>query len=122
MFDLKSWMGTKSTERKPGYVKVGTLEDFPDNSAKVVVAFGRDVGVFHVGGIFRAIDNICPHNNRPIGTIDYDESYAICIWHGLRFALDSGVCPEAQHYRVVTYPVEIENDNVLLGPAEVSQT
>ncbi len=120
MFDLKSWMGSKNETRTSGYVKVGTLDDFPENSAKVVVAFGRDVGVFRVGGTFRAIDNVCPHNNRPIGTIDFDDSYVICIWHGLRFALESGVCPEAEHYRVATYPVEVRNNDVLLGPAETN--
>lgn len=121
MFDLKSWMGTKSKGRKPGYVKVGTLDDFPENSAKVVVAFGRDVGVFRVGGEFRAIDNICPHSNRPIGTIDYDESHVTCIWHGLRFSLHTGICPEAEHYRVLCYPVEVDDRDVLLGPGKESE-
>lgn len=116
MFSLRAWIGTKPKGPKPGFVKVGSLDDFPDNSARVVVAFGRDIGVFHVGGTFQAIDNICPHSNRPIGTIDYDKDHVTCIWHGLRFALSSGICPEASHYRVVKYPVEVFENDVLVGP------
>ena len=121
MFSLTAWLGKKPSAPWPGYVKVGEVEQFPDNSAQVVVAFGRDIGVFHVAGEWKAIGNVCPHNNRPIGTIDFDDLHVTCIWHGLRFSLDSGVCPEAPHYTVQTYPVLIHKGDVMVGPGESEQ-
>jgi len=73
---------------------------------------GRDVGLFNCSGTFKAVENACPHNNRPIGTVEFDDEHVTCLWHGLRFAFDTGVCPEAVHYRVQTYTVKVIDDEI----------
>ena len=110
LFDLKAWMsrGSDATDEDDReFVRVGRISDLPQGAGKVVLVMGRDVGLFNCSGTFKAIQNMCPHNNRPIGTVEFDDDHVTCLWHGLRFAFGSGVCPEAEHYRVPTYSVKV---------------
>ncbi len=115
-FDIKSWIG-KGKDSQDGdddraFVRVGRVGDLPPGAGKVVVVMGKDVGLFNCSGTFKAIENACPHNNRPIGTVEFDDDHVTCLWHGLRFAFSSGVCPEAEHYRVHTYEVKLKGDEI----------
>jgi nitrite reductase/ring-hydroxylating ferredoxin subunit len=113
LFDLKAWMGKGSSDDDlRDYVNVGRVGDLPPGAGKVVVVMGRDVGLFNCSGRFKAIANMCPHNNRPIGTVAFDDDHVTCLWHGLRFAFGTGLCPEAEHYRVETYSVKLKGDQI----------
>ena len=115
LFDLKAWMSngaTSSAEDDRAYVHVGRVSDLPPGAGKVVMVMGRDVGLFNCSGTFKALENMCPHNNRPIGTGEFDDDHVTCLWHGLRFPFDGGVCPEAAHYRVPTYSVKVVDEEI----------
>ena len=115
LFDLKAWMsrGSDATDEDDReFVRVGRISDLPQGAGKVVLVMGRDVGLFNCSGTFKAIQNMCPHNNRPIGTVEFDDDHVTCLWHGLRFAFGSGVCPEAEHYRVPTYSVKVVGEAI----------
>ena len=117
-FDLKAWMGKGSgaeEEDDRSFICVGRVSDLPPGAGKVVVVMGRDVGLFICSGTFKAIENSCPHNNRPIGTVEFDNDHVTCLWHGLRFAFGSGLCPEADHYRVPTYSVKLKGDEIWIS-------
>ncbi|MBS13685.1 MAG: ferredoxin [Gemmatimonadetes bacterium] len=114
-FDLKAWMGGGSSPPEDDgrkFVRVGKVADLPPGAGKVVMVMGRDVGLFNCSGTFKAVENACPHNNRPIGTVEFDDEHVTCLWHGLRFTFDTGVCPEADHYRVHTYTVKVIDDEI----------
>jgi nitrite reductase/ring-hydroxylating ferredoxin subunit len=114
-FDLKAWIGRgagSSKDEDREFVRVGRVSDLPPGAGKVVVVMGKDVGLFNCSGTFKAIENSCPHNNRPIGTVEFDDEHVTCLWHGLRFAFGSGLCPEAEHYRVPTYTVKVKGDEI----------
>ena len=115
LFDLKAWMdkGSRPTDVDDrAFIRVGCVSDLPPGAGKVVMVMGRDVGLFNCSGKFKAIQNMCPHNNRPIGTVEFDDDHVTCLWHGLRFAFGSGVCPEAEHYRVPTYSVKVVGEAI----------
>jgi nitrite reductase/ring-hydroxylating ferredoxin subunit len=114
-FDLKAWIGKgpdSADDDDRDFVRVGRVSDLPPGAGKVVVVMGKDVGLFNCSGTFKAIENSCPHNNRPIGTVEFDDDHVTCLWHGLRFAFGSGICPEADHYRVPTYKVKVKGDEI----------
>jgi nitrite reductase/ring-hydroxylating ferredoxin subunit len=48
--------------------------------------------------------------------MEFDQAHVTCLWHGLRFRLDSGICPEAPHYRVRTFGVRVKDGRVWVGP------
>ena len=51
---------------------IGSLEDFPPESHRVVQVGRIEVGVFNVGGELHALPNVCPHQFGPLceGTVN----------------------------------------------------
>ena len=97
------------------FFRVAAAADIPPGTGKVVVVMGREVGLFNAGGTFRAIDNICPHNFRPIGAVDFDGKVVTCLWHGLGFDVEDGRCLQTTEFCVETYPVRVEDGQVMVS-------
>ena len=117
-------------------IRVGYADDVPEGACLQVEAAGRSLGIFRVGGQFRAVLNHCPHEGAPIcrgtvrgttlpsapGTFRWgrENEILVCPWHGWEFALDSGQCLTDRR-RLATFPTEVAEDGTLYvrmrGPA-----
>lgn len=111
---------------------VGTVDDIPPGSRKVILVNGREIGVFNVNGEFFAVLNRCPHQGGPLcsgrqtGFLvaptpgDYQLSrpgeVIRCPWHGWEFDLRSGQswC-EPSKVRVRRYDVSVESGETLVA-------
>ena len=98
------------------FFRVAAAADIPPGKGKVVTVMGREVGIFNVDGVFRAIDNICPHSFRPIGAVDFEGAVVTCLWHGLSFNVEDGRCLQTDDFCVHTFPVRVEDGQVWLSP------
>jgi nitrite reductase/ring-hydroxylating ferredoxin subunit len=100
-------MGTK--------VKVARRADVPPGTGRVVVAAGREIALFNVGGSFYALDNVCPHQGGPLGEGMLTGDIVTCPWHGATFDVRTGAVtgPPAQQ-GVATFPVTVEGDEVFV--------
>ena len=83
---------------------------------RVVEAEGRRYALANVDGTFYAVDNNCPHNGGPLGKGRLEGCVLECPIHGWRWDLSTGrsVAPPS-YTRVLSVPVRIEGDQVLLG-------
>ena len=108
--------GNGTAEIEPGFERVAAVDEIPPGTGKVVVVRGREAGVFNVEGEFHAIDNICPHSYRPIGTTVFEGSNVTCLWHGLKFDVVTGECPEAPHHELRKYRVEVRDGDLYVAP------
>ena len=118
-------------------VVVGKVSEIESGERKIVVPFrGRaGIGVFNVAGSFYAVRNICPHKNGPLCTgeltgrvaasgppstrgatfcVDGDGEVLRCPWHQWPFEIATGRCLADPGVRVKTYPVTIEEDDVVV--------
>lgn len=111
---------------------VGTVDDIPPGSRKVIVVNGREIGVFNVNGEYFAVLNRCPHQGGPLcsgrqtGFLvaptpgDYQLSrpgeVIRCPWHGWEFDLRTGQswCEPAK-VRVRSYDVSVESGEALVA-------
>ena len=128
MFKLSRWRpkGRRRTVqaapdgagRNPGFTRVASLREVPPGAGKLVTMRGREVGLFNVGGRIEAIDNTCPHNQRPIGTDGFRGGAVTCFWHNLTFDLESGACAEAPHFKVRKYRVRVREQEIYVSPDE----
>ena len=125
-------------------VVAGTVEEIPPGGRKLVVPFrGRaGIGVFNIGGAYYALRNLCPHKLGPLCTgrvagrpaeaappSTYAEELAIerdgevirCPWHLWEFDITTGQCLVDPKMRVKTYPVAIEDGEVVVyaDPADL---
>jgi nitrite reductase/ring-hydroxylating ferredoxin subunit len=114
---------------------VGTLDEFPPGTHRVVSVGRREIGIFNVGGVFYALPNRCPHQGGPLcrapsttGTLearveeDGTRSFAWtregeivrCPWHGLEFHVPSGRCLAFPQIKLRSYDVRVDGSKVLL--------
>jgi nitrite reductase (NADH) small subunit len=108
---------------------VGAVDDFDLDAFQVFELDGKPVGVVRTRRGFYAVRNRCPHQGAAIcsgtvnGTMVASEphSYAFsdevlvvaCPWHRWEFELATGASfGAATNKRLVTYPVEVESDEV----------
>ncbi len=109
-------------------IRIGRADDVRDGACLQVEVAGRSLGLFRVGGQFRAVLNHCPHEGAPVcrgtvrgttlpsvpGTFRWGRENEIlaCPWHGWEFALDSGQCLTDRR-RLAMFPTEVADDGTL---------
>jgi 3-phenylpropionate/trans-cinnamate dioxygenase ferredoxin subunit len=104
--------------------------EIPPGGRHIVKIAGRTVGVFNVAGAFYALKNSCIHEQGPVclgkvtGTFlpsqpgvfrwAKDGQILRCPWHGWEFDLTTGQSVFDPTVRLSTYPVRIEDGNVVV--------
>jgi 3-phenylpropionate/trans-cinnamate dioxygenase ferredoxin subunit len=109
---------------------VGTVEDIPVGSRKIVSVARRSIGIFNIDGEFYAVRNQCPHEGGPLcegvlsglvrsdepGTYEYVKHGKIlrCPWHMWEFDVTTGQSWfDPAKTRVRSYEATIESPEQL---------
>jgi 3-phenylpropionate/trans-cinnamate dioxygenase ferredoxin component len=96
-------------------IDVGSVDELPTNSVKIVNAGSLWIGVYNLNGEFYALEDRCSHDDGPLaeGDFDPDLGVAICPRHGANIDIRTGVprtLPAVEP--VATFPVVIEDGTV----------
>jgi 3-phenylpropionate/trans-cinnamate dioxygenase ferredoxin subunit len=96
-----------------GFVAVARVGEIADGGVKVVRIEDQAIAVFHVGGEFFAMDDVCTHDGGPLAEGIVEGEEIECPRHGARFSIRSGaaLCLPATG-AVTTYPVRLEGDEI----------
>ena len=102
----------------------------PPGSRKIVNIGARSIGIFNLDGDYYAMLNLCPHQganlcegpicgtNVPVDDYHYEYVHAgelvRCARHGWEFNIRTGKSFENPEVRAKTYPVSIEDGQVVL--------
>jgi nitrite reductase/ring-hydroxylating ferredoxin subunit len=116
-------------------VRVGEVASFGERDRKVVVANGREVGVFRLGGDFYAWENRCAHAGGPVcqgrvlnrveEVIAADRTSRgfrfsgtqvniVCPWHGYEYDVRTGCHQGNDAVRLTPVSVEVRDGAVWL--------
>ncbi len=118
---FRSMNGHSLAEQEAAWVGVGTVADFPKNGG-AAVKYGRvQIAVFNFAsrGEWYACQNMCPHKKAfvlsrgIVGDVGGEPKVA-CPLHKKTFSLMTGESLQQEEYRIRTFPVRIEGDEVLL--------
>jgi 3-phenylpropionate/trans-cinnamate dioxygenase ferredoxin subunit len=93
-------------------VEVGSLEELPPGTMKLVHAGSDLIGVYNIDGELYAIEDRCSHDDGPLveGDWEPDEAVVVCPRHGSRFDIRTGRPLTLPAYEpVATFPVRVEN-------------
>jgi len=77
---------------------------------------GKPVVIFNVDGNFYAIDDVCTHDDGPVGEGNLEGFQIICPRHGARFDIRTGkamMLPAVQDVR--SYPVRVMQGRIEIG-------
>jgi nitrite reductase (NADH) large subunit len=110
-----------------GWVRVGRTADFPLDGGATIKHGESQIAVFNFAsrGQWYASQNMCPHKKAFVlsggilGTAA-DEPKVACPLHKRTFSLESGESLQGEDYRIRTFAVKVEGDEVFveLPPAE----
>ena len=74
----------------------------------------KDVAIFHVGGKYYAIDDMCPHAGASLSGGTVENEIVTCAWHGWRFRLTDGAWADNPKVKTGCYQVHVVGDEVQL--------
>jgi nitrite reductase (NADH) small subunit len=96
--------------------RVAREDEVPPGTGKVVEGpTYQGIALYHLEDGWYAIDNTCPHAGMPIGTHTLSNGIVTCMFHGIRFDVRTGVCPESIAFRTHRFQVELREGEVLVG-------
>lgn len=75
---------------------------------------GQQVLLVHTKTGIYAVENECPHQGAPLDKAIQKETYLSCPRHGYRFQLADGSCKEFPEYQLKTWPVRVENGDLII--------
>jgi nitrite reductase (NADH) small subunit len=97
------------------FIKVTTESELPPaDEAKEFPCGARTICVANVNGVYRAMDNLCPHRGGPLGQGMVEGSKVVCPWHGWAWDTRTGQAAQDPGMKVAVYPLKIEGGDVLV--------
>ncbi len=99
------------------FVKVGVKSDFKDLRGKAIKVHDTTVAVIRIADRIYAIQDACPHMGASLADSVVGRGQVLCSWHGWAYDLETGACDMARANCAKIYPVKIEGEDVLVGPA-----
>jgi nitrite reductase/ring-hydroxylating ferredoxin subunit len=100
------------------------VDEIPEDGAKTVAFFGREVLALRADGHPRAVMNVCLHLGGPL---ERQGDRLVCAWHGAEWACGTGrhlAGPGRPDARLLTLPTRVEDGMVtnVYGERGESQT
>ena len=97
------------------FVEVAKTKDMKPGDSKVVFANGKEYALFNVAGKFHATQNMCTHEEGPLGEGFLDDKVITCPLHGAMFDVTTGKVLEGPATKdIQTYETKVEGDKVLI--------
>jgi 3-phenylpropionate/trans-cinnamate dioxygenase ferredoxin subunit len=101
------------------FVRVAKVSDVPDPGKTLVEVDERLVALFHVGGKFFAIDDVCTHDGGPLAEGKLEGHTIACPRHGAKFDIRSGAALTMPATKAtVAHEVKVERGEVFVRMKE----
>jgi nitrite reductase/ring-hydroxylating ferredoxin subunit len=94
------------------FIKVARISELGVGACKSVEVNGKVIALFNLGGEVYALDNTCLHEGGPLGEGTLEGEVVTCPWHFWEFNVRTGEKVGEPSLKVVTYPVQIEGDDI----------
>ena len=98
------------------FVAIADAVDIPQSEARVVLHDGWRYAVCNVDGTFHVVDDLCTHDDGPLGEGKLDGCAIVCPRHGARFDVTDGkVLSMPAAYPIRAYETRVANGKVEIG-------
>lgn len=99
-----------------GFVRVCKVGDIEDSRAKMFCINIERIAVFKTGNKLFAVNNVCKHQNGPLGDGKIVDGCITCPWHGYQYLPHNGQSPPPFKEQVSTYDVMVNEGYVWVNP------
>lgn len=97
------------------------VRDLPEGRSRAIRVGTKMIAVFHHGGQFYAIDDMCPHMGSPLVDGHVENGIVTCNWHAWRFRLADGAWADNPRIKIGCYPVQVVDGVVQVRVSEASK-
>lgn len=104
------------------WIKLAAAGDCPPGSMLELTVGERIVALANVGGVFHALDGVCPHQGGPLGKGTLTGCLVTCPWHGWQFDVSTGQHRLNAKMFQPRFTVRLEGDEVWIDLEEGSET
>jgi len=104
------------TGENQGFYEVCSVNDIPDRRAKVLLLKGENIAIFRYNNRLSAVNNVCKHQNGPLGEGKIVDSCIVCPWHGYEYRPEDGCAPPPYTEKVTTYELRLQDGRVWVNP------
>ncbi|MCX2679193.1 nitrite reductase small subunit NirD [Galbibacter sp. EGI 63066] len=113
---------TVAQAKVTNWFNVGNVNNFPENGGACIKYKSKQIAVYNFTrkSQWYACQNLCPHKMEMVlsrGMIGDASGIpkVACPLHKKTFSLENGGNLNGEDYKIATYPVKIENENVYIG-------
>lgn len=99
----------------PDFIRVARISDIPDPGKQLIEVDDRLVVLFHIGGSFYCLDDVCTHDGGPLGEGELCGHEIACPRHGAKFDVRTGralTMPATED--TVAHDVKVEGGQVFI--------
>jgi 3-phenylpropionate/trans-cinnamate dioxygenase ferredoxin subunit len=97
------------------FTRVASTSEVPDPGKTVVEVDDRVVALFHVGGEWFALDDVCTHDGGELASGELEDHCIICPRHGAKFDIRTGAALTMPATRPTeSFEVKVEGDDVFV--------
>lgn len=96
------------------FVKIYSVSQLSPGCVTEIMFEGEPIALCNAGGEIRALAGICPHQGAPLGHGAMNGENVICPWHDWEFNCRTGRHLTLPYVRLITYPVRIEGDDIMV--------
>ena len=107
--------------QKNGFVFVCDLAEINENRAKMFCVNEERIAVYKTQGKLFAVNNVCKHQNGPLGEGKIVDGCITCPWHGYQYLPQNGQSPPPFKEKVSTYDVAVHGTEVWLNPTAYAE-
>ena len=97
-----------------GFVRVGSVKDFPHGRGRAVDVDGTRVAIFRLPDRYVALQDACPHMGASLADGTLIGNHVRCHWHGWMFDLDTGQGDMRAWACARVFEVRIRGEDVLV--------
>lgn len=98
---------------------VAKVGEIPDPGKQVVEVDERMIALFHVGGTYYALDDVCTHDGGPLAEGELDGFQIACPRHGAKFDVRDGRALTLPATRGTSaHQVRVSGDDILVRLAD----
>src|SRR3954462_3570346 len=98
------------------FVRVCTVDEIEEDRAKMFCIEEERIAVFKTQGKLLAVNNVCKHQNGPLGEGKVLDGCITCPWHGYQYLPQNGQSPPPFKEKVSTYDVQVQENSVWVNP------
>ena len=93
-----------------GFVTVAKVGEIPEGGRRIVRIEDQAIAVFHLGGEYFAIEDVCTHDGGDLASGELHGNAIECPRHGARFDVRTGAVLAPPAYEpIAKFPVKLDS-------------